>query len=42
VAVSRHRPNSKGKHLPAFRDDGTELSDHDAYFVDIGSASRQV
>lgn len=42
VAVSRHRPTSKGKHLPAFRADGTELSDHDAYFVDIGSASRPV
>jgi hypothetical protein len=41
VAVSRQRPNSKGKHLPAFRDDGTDLSDHDAYFVDIRSASSR-
>jgi hypothetical protein len=40
VAVSRQLwPRSKAKHVPAFRDDGTELSDHDAYVVDIGPRS---
>jgi len=39
VAVSRLWPSSKTQHVPALRDDGTELSDHDAYVVDIGPRS---
>jgi hypothetical protein len=40
LAVSRQRPSSRAKHLPAVLDDGTELSDHDAYVVDIASRSE--